>query len=573
MSNNAQTAEEFGSDSNLTARIKRLGSGDKKLLLSFFTVAAIALGFGITFGVLTAAGRAGIISLDNNIAYRLLGMHGVTIFFYWLYFVQAGFVLLLAAVYTDGAGSIFLRPLAWLGFLAMLAGIIISEYGLITSDTILLYDGNPSLLIDAPGDGTFFYLGYVMLSAGLLLVGTPALATALRPKILGLGKEWTPITFAVVAWSGLLLVSAVAGANAFYPPLMWTLGWGAPVVGYAMSWSVLFHNVHYLPLMATVVLWYILMENLTGVKSVFGQGFSKVVFAIYMIFVPPTSLYHLFLEPGMSESVLAVGSLLSLFIAVPTILVFVVIVASLESYARARGGRGLFGWIKMLPWKNPVMAALGMATVNLSLGGVFSMVLIQNKLAVLLSDTFYVPGYFHFLTVGGVSLTFIAMLIYVIPSLTGNQVWRPRILALLPKFLTTGLALFGIGGIAAGYHGIPRRVFNLGYHVDDAIEHVDPPFIWGALMGFVGAGSLVMATVMFIYVYALFRMLFSTNARIGIDVTKLRVVDWGGTIVGRQSAWVGPLAIGVMVSGMYFFTILSFQILDSVSIITRGAGH
>jgi len=368
------------------------------------------------------------------------------------------------------------------------------------------------------------------------------------------------------------MVSAVAGINAYVPPLLWTMGLREAVVGYEMSWSVLFHNMHYLPLMATVVLWYILMENLTGVKSVFGANFSKVVFAIYMIFVPPTSLYHLFLEPGLAEGVLVVGSLLSLFIAVPTILVFVVIVASLESHARAQGGRGLFGWMKMLPWRNPVMAALGFATLNLSMGGVFSMVLIQSKLAVLLSDTFYVPGYFHFITVGGVSLTFIAMLIYVIPALSGNNVWRPGLLQRLPLTLTIGLALFGIGGIAAGYHGIPRRVFNLGFHIDDVLEHVDPPFIWGTLMGLVGAGSLVMTTVLFIYIYGLFKMLFARNVKNGVDIEDLPLVDWAGTDVGRQSAWVGPLAIAAMVGGMYFFTILSFKILDSVTILSTG-GH
>lgn len=49
---------------------------------------------------------------------------------------------------------------------------------------------------------------------------------------------------------------------------------------YSMAWSVLFHNMHYLPLMATVTLWYVLVENVTGVKSDFGQQFSKVAFSI-----------------------------------------------------------------------------------------------------------------------------------------------------------------------------------------------------------------------------------------------------------------------------------------------------
>lgn len=549
-----------------------LNAADKRLLLAFFSIAVLALTLGAIFATMTAAGRTGLFAIAPETAYRMLGLHGVTIFFYWLYFVQAGFVLFLAAVYTEGASAAAWRPLAWIGFAAMLAGLVSSEWSY-AGGTTLLYDGNPTLLSDYPAEGRFFFLGYVLLSVGLAFVAAAAIATALRPMFRGVIESWSSISFATVAWSGLLIVAAIAGVNAFLPPLLWTLGLREAVTGYAMSWSVLFHNVHYLPLMATVVLWYVLMENVTGVKSIFGSRFSKIVFATYMIFVPPTSLYHMFLEPDLADAVRVVGSLLSLFIAVPTILVFVVIVASLESHARAQGGSGLFGWIRMLPWRNPAMAAVGMAAVNLALGGIFSLVLIQEKLAVLLSDTFFVPGYFHFLTVGAVSLTFIATLIYVIPSLTGHMCWRPGVLARLPYVLTIGLALFGAGGIAAGYHGVPRRIFELSYHVDDPLEHVDAPFVWGTLMGVVGAGSLLMAIVLFTYIYALFRMLFAQNREIGVAVADLAAVAWSGSAAGRQRAWVGPLSVFTMVAAMYVFTALSFEILQNVPILVGAGAH
>ncbi len=333
-----------------------------------------------------------------------------------------------------------------------------------------------------------------------------------------------------------MLVSAIGGVNAFLQPMLWSFGWSEGVSGYTMSWHVLFHNMHYLPLMATVVLWYVLIQNITGVTSIFGPTFSKVVFSLYLIFVPPTSLYHMFLEPDLDEAVRIVGSILSLFISVPTVLVFIVIVASLETHARAQSARGLFGWMRLLPWGNPVMSAMGMATLNLALGGVFSLVLIQEKFAVLLSDTFFVPGYFHFLTVGTVSLTFIAMLIYVIPALTAHRCWRPAVLARLPYFLTTGLALFGIGGIWAGYHGVPRRIFDLNYHVDVPLEHVDAPFVWGTLMGVIGAGSLLMAVTLSIYLYALIRMLVTVGREVGVPLENLQSVSWSGAEIARQHA-------------------------------------
>ena len=233
----------------------------------------------------------------------------------------------------------------------------------------------------------------------------------------------------------------------------------------------------------------------------------------------------------------------------------------------------MFGWMKVLPWDNPAMAAVGMATVNLAIGGAFSLVLIQEKLAVLLSDTFFVPAYFHFLTVGAVSLTFIATLIYVIPALTEHRCWRPTILSRLPNVLTMGLVLFGAGGIFAGYHGVPRRIFDLSYHVDNPVEHIDAPFVWGTLMGVVGAGSLLMTIVLAIYAYALVRMLFPVSEKIGVAVENLRVVSWSGSAIERQRAWVGPLSVCALVATMYFFTALSFEILESVPILGEVGGH
>ncbi len=227
----------------LATGVRSLNPADKRLLLAFFAISILALTLGIFYGAMTAAGRTGHFAIEEGSAYKVLGLHGVTIFFYWLYFVQAGFVLLLASVYTEGAGTIAWRPVAWLGFVAMLAGLVASESSYV-GGTTLLYDGNPTLLNYDPAEGQLFYLGYVLLSAGLFLVATAAIATALRPKFKGVIESWSPISFAVVAWSGLLIVSAIAGANAFLPPMLWTFGLRDAVSGYTMSCSVLFHYVH-----------------------------------------------------------------------------------------------------------------------------------------------------------------------------------------------------------------------------------------------------------------------------------------------------------------------------------------
>lgn len=125
---------------------------------------------------------------------------------------------------------------------------------------------------------------------------------------------------------------------------------------------------------------------------------------MHLVFVPPTSLYHLFLEPYLPGVGRVAGSLLSLFVSVPTLTAFLIIVASLGVYARTQGGRGLFGWLRLLPWRHPSMAAIG-----------------------------------------------------------GRALWQPGLQRWMPWLALCGLLVFGAAGIPAGYLGVPRRVIDVGY--------------------------------------------------------------------------------------------------------------
>ena len=299
--------------------------------------------------------------------------------------------------------------------------------------------------------------------------------------------------------------------------------------------------------------------------SIFGDRFSKIIFTLYLVFVPPTSLYHMFLEPDLSPLVRALGSVLSLFISVPTIAVFLVIVASLEAHARARGARGLFGWLRMLPWREPEMSAIGMAVVNLAFGGTLAFVLIQEKLAGLLSDTFFVPGYFHFLTIGTVSLTLLAALARMVPALTGRPLWAPRMVLALPYLVTAGIAVFGAAGTAAGLMGMPRRVLDSAY--DGAA-----PAIWAAASSAIGLGAVVMAIGLLAYVAALgWSLMRSSTETVSLSVEPGTLVASGG-LVAQQPAWTGPISVLVLVAAMYGMTIVAFTLLRALPIVISGGG-
>lgn len=90
----------------------------------------------------------------------------------------------------------------------------------------LLYDASPELVGEERMPAGLFYVGYLLLGAGLFLLAAAAIATALAGKAEQEGQPWSTIGFGTVAWAGLVMVSGVATLNAFLPAALWTFGWG-----------------------------------------------------------------------------------------------------------------------------------------------------------------------------------------------------------------------------------------------------------------------------------------------------------------------------------------------------------
>ena len=354
-------------------RLAALPLADRRLLIAMAGGALVALAVGIVGGLAIALARAGFLDILPTTGYRFLTLHGVSIFFYWLFVAQAA--LLLAFSATEGGRGLVGPGVGWAGFALTLGGFGVSLAGA-HMGTPLLYNGAPELAASEPTALLVFSAGYVLLGLGLMLLPTCAITTLFTPRWQGRQERLSAVGFALFVWAGFLIVTGFAALYAFVPSVLWALGVGQFPASQGTSWHIVFHNMHYLPLMATVILWYVLMHVLTGVKSVFGERFSKIVFSMYLVFVPPTSLYHMFLEPDLPGVVRVADSLLSLFVSVPTLTAFLVIVASLEVHARQQGGRGLFGWIRLLPWRHPSMAAIGVAVLSMDLGLVFAFVLI-----------------------------------------------------------------------------------------------------------------------------------------------------------------------------------------------------
>jgi cbb3-type cytochrome oxidase subunit 1 len=72
---------------------------------------------------------------------------------------------------------------------------------------------------------------------------------------------------------------------------------------------------------------------------------------------------------------------------------------------RARGGTGLFGWIRKLPWGDPSLTAQLLAMITFVYGGATGLINASFSMNLVIHNTTWVPGHFH-MTVGtAVALT------------------------------------------------------------------------------------------------------------------------------------------------------------------------
>lgn len=538
------------------SELRGLPSTDRRLITTLSLASLVALFLGMVYAAVMVIELSGMTDVGRSLLYKILTLHGATVFYYWLYFVQAGAILAVLLVYAD-VDRLYWRKVAWAGTALMIVGFVGTHAGTLAG-AALSYTALAGLAEILPGS-KWFYLGYTLLAVGLGCLAVASIKTALVAKRTGDSRIWESLAFASVLWWGLVGVSVVASLNAYLPPLLTQFGIAVSTpMSYLTNWHVLFHNMHYLPLVSTVIVWYVVSRELIGVtvKDVYSSRFSKMVFAFYLMLVPPTSLYHMFLSPDLSALVKTTGSFLALFMSIPTILHFLLIVTSIETAARSSGNGGVFRWIRSLPWANPSFSCVGWA-VACSIGGaILSNVLVQHGFAELLSDTFFVPAYFHFLTVGTVSLTFLGFLAYLLPTLLDTPLPRPTLLARLPALVTVGVYVFGIAGTLAGYYGVPRRTLSFSYRGG-------VPESWVTALTVTAVGGLLMLLGIAGFVVVLLSMFAGRSGTGPID---LPTVSWGANLDPSHRTYSGIVTITVLLVGWFVMTIGTSLVMEGLTV-------
>jgi cytochrome c553 len=127
------------------------------------------------------------------------------------------------------------------------------------------------------------------------------------------------------------------------------------------SWTL--HAIVYFWLMPSYIAFYTLVPRAIGGR-LYSDMMGRVSFVLFLVFSMPIGIHHLFADPQVGAGFKFVHAAMTAIVSVPTLLTVFTITASVEIAGRLRGGKGLFGWVKALPWERPMMLAHGLLRLH-----------------------------------------------------------------------------------------------------------------------------------------------------------------------------------------------------------------
>ncbi|HLR70247.1 MAG TPA: cbb3-type cytochrome c oxidase subunit I, partial [Pseudogracilibacillus sp.] len=150
---------------------------------------------------------------------------------------------------------------------------------------------------------------------------------------------------------------------------------------------------------------------------------------------------------------------LTMFVVVPSLMTAFSLFATFESRGRELGAKGMFGWLKKMPWGDARFLAPFMGMVLFIPGGAGGIINASHQMNQVVHNTIWVTGHFHLTAATTVILTFFGITYWLVPHLTG-RLYTPTMnrLAILQTVLwTVGMLIMSTAMHWQGLLGGPRR--------------------------------------------------------------------------------------------------------------------
>ena len=431
--------------------------------------------------------------LDDSAAYYAsVTLHGTAMAYVVTTFFTMGFGYAVAATSLD-------RPLrgmkaAWIGFAICLVGTLMAVAAILSGQASVLYTFYPPLLGSAwYYGGAFLLVGGSMIWVVLMVLNMTAWKRDNPGRPVPLPMFAITATAILWAWTASGVVLELGGIL-----LPRAFGW-SDLVDAALGrtlFSVTLHAIVYFWLMPAYVAFYTLVPKAAGGR-LYSDTMGRLTFIMFLVFSLPVGMHHLFMDPEHGSGFKFLQSSLTFLVALPTLLTVFSICASLEIAGRVRGGRGLFGWIRALPWKEPMVLAVGLSLVMLGLGGFGGLINMSFAMNAMIHNTSWVTAHFHLIFGGAVLMMYFAIAYEMWPRITGTTL-RFKALARLQLWLWFwGMLVTTVPWHVAGLMGQPRRVATFDYS-DPLIAPMAPLVITSVIGGLILLTSAILLIVILV---------------------------------------------------------------------------
>jgi cytochrome c oxidase subunit 1 len=517
-------------------------------------LAFAVLAVGGLFGLFQALERAGIDLYTSlplvNSYYQGLTLHGVTLALEFTFAFSNGFLAL--AMMRGLQRPMSSTVLLWVAFVLNLFGAILAIGTIGANQASVLFTFYPPLQAHP-----LFYCGLVLTVVSTWAIFANQVLTVLAWRREGSGRRMPLMAF-----------------TSFLTYLMWfiaSLGVAVEVLVFVLPWSLgvlpgtdpeldrtLFwftgHPIVYAWLLPAYVSWYTMIPRQVG-GAVFSDQLARLVFLLFLVLSIPIGVHHQFEDAGIAEGLKAIQAVLTFAVFLPSVITAFSVMATLEDAGRARGGRGLLGWIPRLPWSDPSVAAQLLAMLVFLLGGATGLVNASYDVNLVVHNTAFIPGHFH-LTVGtAVALSFMGISYWLIPVVTGNALWGRWLAVAQAWTWAFGVLIFSRGQIAAGLADLPRRTAV----ATSPYVPLVPSWAFDNLLTAIGGVVMTVSGLLFFLVIA--GTLAGLAGRVVLDVPAAADVAYGPTetwpVLDRLTPWVVATVVLIALSyGPVFASLL-----------------
>ncbi|MXV63661.1 cytochrome C oxidase subunit I [Natronorubrum sp. JWXQ-INN-674] len=437
-----------------------------RIIRQAFLTSFIALAIGAFFGLIQALHRTNILrAIESPTYYTVLTGHGVFLVITFTIFFLVG-VYQWAVTESLERGPVDMR-FTWGWYGLMLTGTMLAAFAILAGFTDAI-DVSADVLFTfyAPLQGhPIFYIGLVVFVVGTWLAGADWFRTWLAWKGENPGKRIPLPTFMVLTTMIMWYISSIGVAVAILAFILpWSIGIVEsinPTLTRTLFWYF-GHPVVYFWLLPAYLMWYILLPKLSGGR-LFSDPLARVVFILFILLSTPVGIHHQYLDPGIAEGFKYIAMTNTMFLLLPSLLTAFTVVASMEHGARQRGGKGYFGWLKALPWREPAFTGMALAGMVFAFGGFTGIVNAGMNINYLVHNSLWVPGHIHTQVGTAVALTFMAGSYWLIPQLTGNRLVGRGIALFQVVLWFVGIVIMTNAMYRGGLIGMPRRTAEPEY--------------------------------------------------------------------------------------------------------------